>query len=395
MTETWMPGDHRYGAVLRSLEGVRNRQALLVLVPGLLLMGLLAGLGNLVAAASGMPAAALVSGLLAIVLAAAVLNGAGLALMDAARGRPTRSIGALLLAGARCFAALLGAGLLALGVLLAFMLAAALALWICKLPWLGPLLLALLLPALMLAAALLLLALFVAMSMVAPALWAGNPLRAALREMRDLVYRRPLEVLVSLLLLVLLTTVIAWVAGAFMVSGGALVGALAAAILGAGATGGMADLAAASPATVTGGGVGLTLAFLLLSGLLTAIQMNGLCHIYLQSRHATDAAPPEPARDAAPSPAGEPGISADFADTVAAVDATLPAVPAEPDPWAGLPAATEPATCGTDAWAGLQPTAIVPPHACPFCKAPAAAGDRFCGECGQRLPDAETSDTDE
>jgi len=405
MTETWMPGDQRYGAVVRSLEGVRNRQAVLVLAPGFLLVGMLTGLGNLLAAASGMIAAALLLDLLAMALAAWILNAAGLALMDAARGLPARRFGALLRAGARCLLALVGAALLALGALLAFVLAAALVLWICKLPWLGPPLLALLLPVLVLAAALLLLALFVALSMVAPSLWAGNPLRAALRQMRAVVSRRPLEVIVSLILLALLSTVVAWVAGAFLLSGSALVGALAATIFGAGTSGGMTDLAAAGPATLTAGGVGLMLLFLLLSGLLTAIQMNGLCHIYLQSQIGADAVPPAQAGGSSASPVGEAGATAESrgtaadgdrqgpaAEAEAATDSTLPAAPADTDPWADLPSGAQAGQYGADAWAGLEPTAIVPTDACPVCKAPVAATDRFCGECGQRLLNAETSD---
>ena len=92
----------RYGAVIRALEGIRNRQALTVMLGGFLLVAIVAGLGSGLGAWAASPSLAVGLNLLALILAASVVNAAGLALMDAARGENERGFIQLLSGGAGC-----------------------------------------------------------------------------------------------------------------------------------------------------------------------------------------------------------------------------------------------------------------------------------------------------
>lgn len=363
-----------YGAVIRALEGVRNTHALLVLLAGFLLVGLVIGLGTGLAAVTGSFWLALLLDLAGLVLGASVVNAAGLALMDAARSRPARGFTALLAAGAGCFVSFLAVVAVAVLSFLAYLLVAAILLWVCKLPLIGPVLLAVLVPVLVLGASLLMLALFVAVSLVLPALWVGSSIRDAIRQLVAVVTHRPLEVLVSLILLSLLVGLIAAVASAFLFAGSTMIGGLAAAILGSGfgMHGAMEGMGGGSPGLAIAGAIGFMLVFALLSGVLAAIHMNGVCHIYLQVVEGTDA-PLEP----------------EAAERTGAAPASHAAPRNGPDAGAGRDApgqveASLATTLGAIGSREVPPTSVVDSH-CPACGAAVTVDDRFCGECGGML----------
>ncbi|MCB1956544.1 MAG: zinc ribbon domain-containing protein [Rhodocyclaceae bacterium] len=367
MTDLPMFSAGRYAAVVRALEGVRNRQALTVMLAGFLLVAILIGLGSGLAAWAGSPLLAVVVNLLAAILAASIVNAAGLALMDAARDQSERGFIQLIARGGSCFARFLAIVVLALVSFGLYLLLAAALLWLCKLPFLGPVLLTILVPALVLGAALLLLVLTVAVSMLAPSLWAGNSIRAAVRELLDIAGHRPLEVLVSMILLGILIGLIGSVASLFILAGSTTVGGLAAGILAApmGELGGLdgSALPIPNPALAVAGSIGFMLVFALLSGVLGVIQMNGLCHIYLQAREAIATA------GGGATPDDQPKRR------------RVQVVAAAPDPWEELPT--------TQAPSSAEPAAVASGDHCPACAAVIGAEDRFCGECGQRLGAAE------
>ncbi len=349
----------RYAAAIRALDGVRNRQALTVMLGGFLLVAIVAGLGSGLAAWAGSPLLAVGLNLLAAVLAASVINAAGLALMDAARGLPERGFVQLLTGGAGCFARFLAIIVLAILSYAAYLLLAAALLWLCRLPFLGPVLLTVFVPALVLGAALLLLGLTVTVSMIAPALWSGRSIREAVRELLGIAGERPLEVLVSLILLGILIGLIGSVASLFVLAGSTSIGGLAAGILSEGVIGdfggyGGGDLPVANPALAVAGSIGFALVFALLAGVLGVIQMNGLCHIYLQASEAPEAAPDEEER-----PAKRYRVR--VVDTPA-------------DPWEDLPL-TEPTAMPPDSSGRTE-------RMCPACETPVGSSDRFCGDCG-------------
>lgn len=370
----------RYGAVVRALEGVRNPHALLALLGGFLLVGIVVGVGNGLGALTGSLWLAALLNLFGAVLAASVVNAAGLALMDCARGLPERGFGALLGDGARCFVRFLTIGLIALVTYAGFALLAAILLFLCKLPLVGPVLLVVVVPVLVLCAAVLALALFVALSLVAPALWAGHTIKEAVSQLVSIVTHRPLEVLVSLLLLGLLVGAIGTVASVFVFAGSTVVGGLAAGILGGGlgllghmdAMGGM-DATGASPALAIAGGIGFVMVFALLWGLLAAIQMNGLCHIYLQAREGLEDDLHDLGESIARARAVVGGAGARMADAARQAGDRM----RRPSRPAG--GSVSPASSATQ-----RPR-------CPACRAPIGADDRFCGECGAAVDPAQGS----
>ncbi|MCB1890117.1 MAG: zinc ribbon domain-containing protein [Rhodocyclaceae bacterium] len=348
----------RYGAVIRALEGIRNRQALTVMLGGFLLVAIVAGLGSGLGAWAASPSLAVGLNLLALILAASVVNAAGLALMDAARGENERGFIQLLSGGAGCLVRFLAIIALALLSYAAFLLLAAALLWMCRIPILGPVLLTILVPALVLGAALLLLGLTVAVSMIAPALWSGRSIREAVRELVDIAGHRPLEVLVSLILLGVLLGLIGSVASLLVLAGSTSIGGLAAGILSEAPIVGLgaSDLPVASPALAVAGSIGFLLVLALLFGMLGVIQMNGLCHIYLQASEGAEPDADDNGGEARP--------------TVRRVRIVETAA----DPWEELPNTQQGPT---------PPGARGDTHAtCPACEATVEEGDRFCGDCG-------------
>lgn len=119
-------------------------------------------------------------GLLALIVLLAGTSGAGVCLTDLARGRPYRSLLGYCIAGLLSLPKLLGAGLLLLLLYLAVLLGVALVLLLCKLPGIGPVLLVLAVPLLVLVVALALLGNYVAASIIGPAIWDGERVLHAL-----------------------------------------------------------------------------------------------------------------------------------------------------------------------------------------------------------------------
>lgn len=387
MSQLPSPYASSYGAVLRALEGFRNFHAMRVMLGGFLLVGLVGGLGF----GSGNIGLGALLSFVAVLLALSAVNAAGLALMDTARGQPARGFLPLLIAGAICFIKFLGIGIIAFLGFLAYMLVLAVLLYLCKIPFLGPLLLVVLLPLMILVTALVILALFISFSLVAPALWEGNSISSAFSRLIAIAGQRPLEVVVSLILLSLLTGVVAAVVGIFVFSGTMNVGGLAVSILGGnvlgaiqhmsmgglggyGAYGEMGGFRSTAPAAGAGlmvaGATGLAIVTALVSGVLAAIQLNGLCHIYLQASEGADDARAREGLDKSISQTKEifgragakmAGAARDFTARVEEISKSATAHKA-----AG---SREPADTRT----------------CPSCQAPVSATDSFCGECGTKL----------
>ena len=370
----------RFAALVRAPEALRDTHAMAVLLGGFLVAALMFGLGTVVVFWSGNFVLAAVlnfGGVLAVVSA---VNASGIALMDGARARPRRTLVALLAEGALCFGKfLLVAVAAALGVAL-YLLALAALFYLCRTPFLGPLLLVVLLPLAVLLTAMLMAALFVSFALLAPALWAGHPIRGAIARLAAIARRRAFEVILSLLLLGLLVAVTAVVVGSFVFSATTQVGMVASGVLGAdvmtGYGGGMAfgggrmTQGGSGAALIGAAAIGMSLVFAVVASVFAALQLNGLCHIYLQAAADIDDADADGALS---------GILAAASETIRG--------------------AGEKVAAGAGALAGKSADLVrkasrrrgeagppeAPGRACPGCGAPTPAGARFCTRCGAPL----------
>ena len=434
-----------------ALDGLRTPAALGLLSAGLLALGLATGLANVLALLADSVALAGVLYLVVLVFAMIAAHAAGVALMDRASDRPARRLPASLAAGARSLALLVVVALIVAAAQFVFAMAATALLWACRLAVVGPFLLVVLMPVLIAGAAVLFAGSTATLLLCAPAFWSGQSLGAGLRSTVARLRQRPLEILLSLMLIGFVAAVLATIVAMLWFSGMVFVGGLAGAVVGADVAMAIAsgDFDAAAAA---GGGLAVAamtgISILVLQGavLPLAAQIGGLCRLRCQLDGID--APLAPIAEAEAEAEADrmiddgtgAGVEAEGgaeATNDAAGDATPGAAPADaglastvktmalrpermhdatasardepslvpPDPGPPMPErdgdrppprtlGTVPSTGFRAADAGLEVTMIVSPARCSACGAPIERRDRFCGECGQRLTNTESDPGD-
>jgi hypothetical protein len=282
--------------VLASVEAVRNGRALYLLLCGFAAAGLLLAMADVALARNQSLWAALWGGA-SLTMLFYGSNAAGLVLMDEARGLPLRDAAQAVRDALACGHRLLLVLLLVMGAAALLLAVIAALLWITRVPWIGPALFGLLLPAavLVVGGAMLAGAAVVA-PLAGPAVWSGLSVRATL----TLLARHVRQRLVFVALLTAAVSGLAGLVGALasvvVIAGGRVVAALA--VLAAGvdvpptllmaglfghglrSLGAAGAPVAASPhaqAAVVGGGLVFILA-LVLPGL---VYLRGACAVYL------------------------------------------------------------------------------------------------------------------
>ncbi len=390
----------RYADLLRATEALRNWQAVGVLIATALGAGLLLFLGTMLAARLDTFLLSGLAGFLALLLFPVGLSAAGLLLMDQARGLPARSLRAALQGGGPAALRILAVALAGLALVLLFYVLMALVLFLCKLPFLGPLLYGLSLPLLVLMAGMLFFSLYVALSMAGPAVWSGAGIRGAVALLWQIATLRLVELLISMLLLSLLLALVGGVLGSILGIGYSFVLGMSVPILGnqvASAFGGMWGMG--MPGAGWGGGMAYMVAagfgslviFALVGGALLAMAVMGLNLIYLRVAADLDpgaadqliggslAALGRKARELQEAARRRAGAGSAPAMAEAAPGVAPEATP-EVEPAAVTPAVAEsasPSLPAADAAPGPLP--------CSRCQALVSRDDRYCGECGHKL----------
>ena len=423
-----------------ALDGLRTPAVLGLLSAGLLALGLATGLANALALLADSVALAGLLNLVVLVFAMVAAQAAGVALTDRANGRPVRRLPASLAAGARSLALLVVVALIVAAAQFVFAMAATALLWACRLPAVGPFLLVFLMPALIAGAAVLLAGSAATLLLCAPAFWSGQSLGAGLRSTLARLRQRPLEILLSLLLVGLVAAVLATIVAMLWLYGTVFVGGLAGAVVGADvamaiASGDFDAAAAAGGGLAIAAMTGISILVLQSAVLPLAAQIGGLCRLHCRlddfDAHpapiaeaeaeaeadrmfdagadataeaggdaADDSMPDAPPADAelastvktmALQPEGRRGtdMAARRASTLARQDPGPPKPEADRDRPAPRALENLPSTGFRAADAGLEVTMIVGPGRCSACGARIERRDHFCGECGQRLTDAE------
>ncbi|PJI99664.1 hypothetical protein CLU85_4518 [Acidovorax sp. 69] len=396
----FLAGDHQY-SIFRLPEALTCWQAVSVMGASYLGAGLLVALGSMMGHMSIVFTVLL--GLLALVLVIAGTSGAGVCLTDLARGRPYRGVVSYCVAGLFSLPKLLGAGLLMLLLYGAVLLGAALVLLVCKLPGIGPVLLVVAVPLLVLTVALALLGYYVAVSIVGPAIWDGERVMHALSITWSITRNYPFAAIGKIVGGLLLSGIFAAMLFGLIGVSSAIVGGMAAPIIGTGMGFDMGALMGGyGNSHWVGAGIGYALVFVtasafvfllpLMVGVLTwcefsdKVDLGGIRSSTDKTLNDVNTKMAEMKEKAHTPPVAGPAPAASAAVEPSAVAQApvAPAAEAAATPEAA-PVATATAAVLAGAAAAPAPAAAHASLHCPRCAGAVHVGDRFCEHCGHAL----------
>lgn len=311
MKEVQSLGDIRFGTLARAAEGLTQWRPLLLAFLTLLLTGVVVWLGQWMAI-HVTPIMALVMMLLAFVVMMAGFSGVGIMLMDKAKNQPVRSFAAAASAGLLCLPKFLLIALVMTVAFIAYMIVAAIIYFVCKIPFVGGILAFIAHPVLVLSFAAVLVALiWVVGPLMAPALWSGLPVKAAIANVLAIARKRLIEVVLMEVLLYIILSLIGVLLFAGLVPASLSLTGLGISIMGdsnammAMAMSGMGRYGGGmSPMAMMGAGgntwglmAGLGVLYCVIGALLTQVAIMGMNLIYLQARENLNPAEAEGALD--------------------------------------------------------------------------------------------------
>ena len=364
-----------------AINGLRNRRALIAmmacLVGGVLVAGLLSQLGAFMT---------FLGVLIWLVAAGTGVNAAGLLHMDDARGISPRSTVDALVQGLLCIPKLIALAILLFLVELAVFLVIAIVLFVCKIPFLGPVLFTVAFPVSVVVAGITVLGLFLCMLLSLPAIWQGATIMRSLSQTLAIARSRIVEAILLIAVVWLLAFVVALIVFGVLFSGLMPTLGLSASILGLGdLMGGMGGMGMGGMGMggMRGGGggaghlvagtLGLGVLWAIAASLVAQVYLLGLCLVYLRVTEGLDLSATEAALrqklDEARNRASDLGEKA----RAAANRATAPTPPA-PDAAATMqPPPYNPAGMAAGSAAAASFAAATPPAAVPPAYTPPAA----------------------
>lgn len=367
-----------FARLMRAAEGLTQWRSIVLGFSTLLVAGLLAIAGGYLSQSLGSTGGgliALVLGILALVLVASGYSGAGVMLMDRAKGLAPRSMMDALIFGLMCLPKFIAFALVLFVLFVALTLAGALVYLVCKIPGVGPLLLFIAHPVMVLAAALVFtVVVWVALPLFTPAVWDGRSFKESLSIVYAVSRTRLLQVVVLLLALYVLASVIVGLVAGAMVPGYMFMTGLATGILGAGSVNMFSILGG-----FYGGLGGHAYALGMASALLVAAAMTlmlqvvimGINLVYLSAVEGLDTSHTEAQIEKRLQQARDKAREAQERARAAADRAR---------------ATPQPAMVAPGAEAGASATQVLSAaQACPACGATINADDIFCGSCGHKL----------
>ncbi len=343
----------QYADLLRALDGMRNLRAIVIVIAGFILAFLVAAVGI----ATQWPIAMFLFGVIAWLIAGFGSNAAGIVLMHQALDQPPPTIGEALFGGVTSFLKLLAIFLILALVAVLYTLVVAILLFVCKMPFVGPLLFAVLLPVLIVVSGAAYIGLIVGAGLMAPAVWHGAGIGQALTEFFTILRDKLIETIVRFFLLILLIILVFGVVMLILGAGMGYTVGLSAGIIGNEVSGGFGSLMGLGSRYSLGGSSGYIYASVFGLGILYALVLGvGFCVATMGN--------------------------------ITIYLAVSSGVRAETGP-AKMQAAIAPAAQAAVAMEQRRqaPPPPVPPVSpvCPGCRAPVLADDVFCGACGHRL----------
>lgn len=356
-----LTADNPY-SIARCVEAVSNLKALLLIAAGAFAAGVLYAAG-----AYGGPWLLGLACVAGPVAAAAGVSAAGVCLLDQGRRKVLRSLPVYAAAGLAALPRLLALVFLIALAYAAVLGAAAVLLFLCKIPGLGALLLAVLIPTLVAVLAVVTAAAYIMLVLAAPAVWDGHGVLTAFAAAFRIARQRPSAVLIKLALGLILSWLVALCFMGFVLIASLEVGGLSAGILGLDA--GIGEIAlgfAEGSLRMLAGAFGYVIVFAMVSALVSMMPVMVAVLTWLEFSAGLDLHAAAAAGDGA----------------MAAVRRRFSAPPAESS--RGAPAPTDSPAVSA---AGAQPAPEAAPatRVCPECGARVSGNDLFCGVCGQKI----------
>lgn len=347
-----MHATKQYADLLRALDGMRNVRAILLVISAFILAVIIAAAGF----ATKNVFLIFLFGLIGWLVAGFGSNAAGIVLMHQALDQEPPTIVEALVGGVTSFLKLLAIFIILALLAVAYTIVVAVLLFICKIPGIGPLFLAILLPVIIVVSGAAYLGLIFGAGLMAPAVWKGATIQQALVQFFTILRDKLIETIIRYFLLSLLlfivmgiiSVVLAVGAGYTLGLSGSIVGSDFWSGLGGGIRGGDAGYAYA-----TGFGMGILGA--LVAGVAFCIATMGGIIIYLAVSEGIE------------TEEMEEKLSSGLAQAKQKAAEMEQRLKTQSQPQA--PAA--------------PPVQAAP--VCPGCRAPITADDLFCGNCGHRL----------
>lgn len=355
---------HQYADLLRALDGMRNVRAIATVIAGFILAFIVIAAGMATNNIFGI----ILFGLIGWLIAGFGSNAAGIVLMHQALEQEPPSVIEALLGGMTSFLKLLAIFIILALLGVAYTIVVAVLLFICKVPAIGPLFFALLLPVIIVVSGAAYMGLVFGAGLMAPAVWRGASVQQALVEFFTILRDKLIETIVRYFLLALLLFLVFGVVMAILGVGMMYTLALSATILdsvvgaGFGGIGGLGGMMGNLGRMGAAGGYayaglfGFGILYALVLGVGFCVATMGGITIYLAVSDGIDTGEMEEKLSSGLAQAKQK--AADVEQRLKTQNQP-PAAPAVP------------------------PVQVAP--TCPACRAPITADDVFCGNCGHRL----------
>lgn len=397
------PGSPSQGAVLDGLlaatNAFRNGRAFALMGLTLLAAILVGGCASYLGMAARAPVLAGLGMLLAVLIGFYGMNAVGIALMQEAQGQQGSMADALLLSlftGHR----LICVALIEMLIVLAVAVAVALVLVVCKIPYLGPILLTFVFPVAAVVLGVVVFSLFYIMFPLAgPAVWSGCTTMQAIARLNVIARTRLISVVLQQVILFFILALTAGVIFTVLGIGLGITSGMTAGIVGVGGGDRLMALFMGYGSSFGGYGMGYGSGHLIASAIggsllvgagfvvPALIATKGMCMIYLKAAEGIDFTAEEARMDERMRKVREKAEEARVRARQAAEQQMQKAREAaaaaqrtgqQPEASAAVDAVSAPP---------YTPDAAAVPAAstCPACAASVLPEDAFCGECGHRL----------
>lgn len=185
-------------SIMKALDGLSNIRAILAFVLGVISAGMLMGMGTAIATHLFAYWPVALFGLLAIICLMLGFSAAGFLAMDKIKNLQQRSLADAMFAAAFSLPKFAGVYLLTLIAVIAAIIFASILLFVCMIPGLGPLLYTVVFPAcILLLGIVLVIFYFVAISVVAPAIWEGSTVLEVMAKAWGLSKYRSIHLIIN------------------------------------------------------------------------------------------------------------------------------------------------------------------------------------------------------
>ena len=366
------------GSLLDSIDAVRNWRAVGLLLATLVAMGIVIALGTLLGRVS--VALTFLFVLAGFVVMFYGVNACGMMIMDEAKGQASRPAMAAVMQSLATSHRLILVFLLLGALYLAAFIVLAVVLFICKIPFIGPVLYAVVFPVSVVVFGIAMFALpMVVFPLSAPAIWNGARTMECVSQLLAIARKRLLTVMLMMIAVAFIAGVVAFLIGIILFYGAAVTTLASAPILGMGGLGGVMGMMDGGMAGMSmggamghaiGAGIGGGILFAIAFTLPGMVYLRGACTVYLRAVDGLD-------------------LAAEQAD----IDTRLAAAKARAQEYANRESVPPPVAAPVAAAAAVSPsnTPVIDPTdpllalACPKCHAAISVTDAFCGECGHRL----------